>query len=208
MTVNNTNAENAFVVKFDSIGSRLWATYYGGSDAGGWAIGNGITTDINGNVFITGWTDETSFPVLAGFQMNYGGSNDAFVVKFDGSGTRLWATYYGGSSSGDYGTGITTDHSGNVFITGYTASTDFPVLSGIQMNYGGGYSDAFVVKFNGSGTRLWATYYGGTADDNGTLVGALILSERTMEVTSLPLLGLVNKLMQEVVMFFFSHLIL
>ena len=79
--------------------------------------------------------------------------------------TLQWSTYYGGSSS-DYGYGITTGPSGEVVVTGYTISINFPVVAGFQMSNQGG-RDAFVVKFDALGFRQWATYYGGSNDDRG-----------------------------------------
>jgi len=153
---------DAFVVKFDAAGNRLWATYYGGSSND---QSYEIAIDRSGNVLITGETESANFPVMLGaFQTTHaGGIWDAFVVKFDAGGNRLWATYYGGGDS-DWGNGIATDGSGNVVITGYTSSNNFPVLGAFQSNKAGG-SDAFVVKLDALGSRIWATYYGGSGSD-------------------------------------------
>jgi len=172
---------DAFVVKFDVNGNRLWATYYGGS---GWDVGNAIAIDNAGNIAITGSTNSPDFPVSAGAFQNVlkGTLGDAFAVKMDAGGNRLWATYYGGSGSnvlgfGDSGNGIATDNSGNIIIAGSTSSADFPVTPGaFQGTYAGGGGegsltyyyrggDAFVVKFDANGNRLWGTFYGGLNDD-------------------------------------------
>ena len=82
--------------------------------------------------------------------------------------TRNWGTYYGNPGD-DKGNAVITDASGNVYITGQTASN----ISGIstagahQVVYGGGTTDAFLIKFNSAGVRQWGTYYGGTGDDVG-----------------------------------------
>jgi hypothetical protein len=160
---------DAFIVKFDPVGARLWATFYGGSNA---EYGWGIATDLSGNIVITGQTQSTNFPTGAAvgylsFQPASGGFIDAIVVKFDPTGARLWATYYGGSFP-DVGWDIATDPLGNVVITGYTNSTNFPVgatagnsVFQAALAPGLGSMDAFVVKFAPNGSRLWATYHGG-----------------------------------------------
>ncbi|MBI2270875.1 MAG: SBBP repeat-containing protein [Bacteroidetes bacterium] len=168
---------DAFVLKFDNSGNRLWATYYGGSDRD---VGYSIATDGSGNIFVTGETRYSGFPVCNGpaccatctlsYSQGAAGGRDAFILKFDNNGNRLWATYYGGVGD-DYGYTIDTDGSGNVFVTGSTASADFPVCNGVVCcatcpsgyfdGVLGGSSDAFILKFDNNGNRLWATYYGG-----------------------------------------------
>lgn len=154
---------DAYLVKFDGAGNRLWATYYGGPGAD---FGYGVKTDASGNVYLTGYTESTSGIATAGaFQTTYGGSNDAFLVKFDAAGNRLWATYYGGSFF-DQGTNLATDVSGNVYMAGYTSSSnDISSAGAHQITYGGGGADAFIVKFNSSGVRQWGTFYGGSNED-------------------------------------------
>ena len=166
---------DAFILKFSSSGARLWAAYYGGND-NDW--GESICTDNLGNLFVTGYTSSTNFPTqtLPGaYNQSYSGGYDAFILKFNSNGARLWATYYGGSGSGgsgyEGGNSICTDNSGNLYVTGWTNSTNFPIqtLTGgyNQTTYGGGDGDAFILKFNSNCARLWATYYGGIAYDEG-----------------------------------------
>jgi hypothetical protein len=89
---------------------------------------------------------------------------DAFLVKFDTAGTRLWGTYYGGASGIDGAQSCAIDPNGNVYMSGFTGSSS-AIASGGHQNTYGGQDDAFLVKFDTAGTRLWATYYGGTAAD-------------------------------------------
>ena len=155
---------DAFLVKFDSDGNRLWATYYGGN---GDDVSINITTDAIGNVYLTGCTSSPFGIASDGFQNTYGGGAfDAFIVKFDPNGIRLWATYYGGIGY-DVGACITTDVVGNLYISGQTSGTSGIASVGFQNIYGGGIYDAFLVKFDTNGNRLWASYYGGTGDDRG-----------------------------------------
>jgi G:T/U-mismatch repair DNA glycosylase len=161
---------DAFILKFSTTGERAWATYYGGS-------ANEYSYSIHSDgtsVWVTGYTASTNFPLqnLSGAynQGTYGGGTyDAFILKFSTSGVRQWATYYGGNSD-DRGYSIHSDGT-SVWVTGSTASTDFPLqtLSGAynQGTYGGGYTDAFILKFSILGVRHWATYYGGTGEDLG-----------------------------------------
>ncbi|MEO0144938.1 MAG: SBBP repeat-containing protein [candidate division WOR-3 bacterium] len=166
-----------FILKFNNLGVRQWATYYGGGIED---RSYSITTDIYGNIFVTGYTESLQFPTYnpggnAYYQENNGGGRDVFILKFDNSGNRLWATYYGGSQW-DEGWVVLTDNDGDVFLTGRTYSPNFPVYysqngayfdstCGTDGNCNGGNSDLFILKFNNSGVRLWATYYGGSSNE-------------------------------------------
>jgi len=82
----------------------------------------------------------------------------------------LWSTYYGGTNF-EGGKGISSDVSGNCYVTGYTnSSTNFPLLNAVQPSYGGGNNDIALLKFNNAGVRQWATYYGGTTFDYGNAI--------------------------------------
>jgi hypothetical protein len=166
----SSNYKDAFILKFDSSGVRLWATYYGGSSVD---HASSVATDPQGNVYVVGSTYSTDFPVYdpgcgAYFQGSKTGNFDAFILKFDSSGVRLWATYYGGSGN-DHASSVVTDPQGNIYVVGHTRSTNFPVYDpGDGAYYQGsfaGYDDAFILKFNFRGSRQWATYYGGSGDE-------------------------------------------
>src|SRR4030095_11969305 len=78
--------------------------------------------------------------------------------------TRIWATYYGGTAN-EAGFSVATDPSGNVYMAGITQSYNGIASGGFQNSFGGGIVDAYLVKFNAAGNRLWATYYGGGGDE-------------------------------------------
>lgn len=153
---------DAFLAKYDVNGNAMWSTYYGGSD---FDYGMDVASDALGNVVINGTTSSSSGIASGGFQNSLSGLQDAFVVKFNAAGVRQWATYYGGSV-GEEGTGIACGAGGSVFLTGRTTSPGGIASGGFQ-NTSGGSDDAFLVKFNSAGSRVWATYYGGAATEEG-----------------------------------------
>ncbi len=173
-TINDSNGSgDAFVAKLDSSGSFLiYATYLGGDRED---YGYGIAVDTTGNAIVTGETRSSDFPVTPGaydttFISNgdpYNG--DAFVAKFNASGSLLsYATYLGGSSS-DIGIDIEVDAAGNTYVSGITRSSDFPATSGAyDTTFNGGGWDGFVVKLNTSGSLIsFGTYIGGSNSDGG-----------------------------------------
>ncbi|MCE2711570.1 MAG: hypothetical protein LW688_03420 [Cryomorphaceae bacterium] len=161
---------DAFLVKFNNSGVRLWASYYGGS---GTDYGESTITDGSGNVYLAGSTGSSIGIASNGHQNTFGGSNnDAYLVKFNSSGIRFWGTYYGGSSS-DLALETAIDVSGNIYLTGTTTSST-AIASGGHQNSIGGAADAFLVKFNSSGARIWGTYYGGSGTEGN---GGAIISD-------------------------------
>lgn len=161
---------DAYLVKFNANGQRVWATYYGGSGDEMPFFGGklGIATDASGNVFLAGLTNSTNAIASGGFQNTIGGGYDAFLVKFDSAGIRQWGTYYGGSGV-DYGYNCATDASGNVYLCGNATSSGLATGSAYQTTISGS-GDAFLAKFDQTGTRLWATYFGGSGTEDGMAV--------------------------------------
>ena len=144
-----------------------WGTYYGGS---GSEYGYGVTTDSQDNSFITGKTSSTTNIASSGaYQSTLSGSEDAFVVKFNDSGSRVWGTYYGGSDiEGAYS--IISDSNDNIYFTGVTSSSSKIASSAAYQTTYGGSNDAFLVKLDNDGKRLWATYIGGNDIDDGDYI--------------------------------------
>jgi hypothetical protein len=139
-----------------------YSTYLGG-DGGGQGIG--ITVDSSGCAYVTG-VASSAFPTLNPYE-TYQGAGDAFVTKLSNSGSSLiYSTYLGGEHT-DAGYGIVVDCSGNAYVTGYTMSSDFPVLNPYQTDQGIIYDyDAFVAKLSRSGDSLiYSTYLGGGHDE-------------------------------------------
>jgi hypothetical protein len=149
-----------------------YSTFLGGSDSD---TGYGVAVDADGNLYVTGSTGSIDFPTASPYQAADGGDFDVFVTKLNPAGTALvYSTYLGGSGF-DRGTAIAVDAAGNAYLTGMTASNDFPTTSGaFQTTFGDGTcgtafcSDAFVTKLDPTGaTLLYSTYLGGGDADFG-----------------------------------------
>ena len=139
----------------------VYSTYLGGSGADQPA---GIAVDTEGNVYVAGTTDSIDFPLTTRGSAS-SGNPDVFVAKLDSTGSNLiYADYLGGTSQ-DYGYGVAVDSTNNVYITGSTASSDFPMASPFQGTYPGSFN-GFVSKISTDGASLlYSTYFGGNGSD-------------------------------------------
>lgn len=167
-------AITTFVFAIGSMAQNVlsWGTYYTGIGQvwpNGEDRGNSCITDASGNVYMVGFTSSNSDiatagahqTVHAGGPISFGaGGYDAFLVKFNSSGVRQWATYYGGSEN-DMGMSCAIDASGNVYMMGVTASTSDIATAGAHET---AVNDGFLVKFNSSGVRQWGTYFEGSGN--------------------------------------------
>ena len=154
--------DDAFVAKYDTSGTVQWARGFGGGD---YDNGYGIATDSSGNVYVTGGFTGS---VTIGPGTTLTGSEffeNAFVAKYDTSGTAQWAKGITGQFTNARGYGITTDSDGNVYVTGYYYPTA-TFAPGTTLTSVGSY-DPFVAKYDTSGTVQWATSIDGTGSDNG-----------------------------------------
>ncbi len=164
-------SSDIYLAKLDNNGAVCqWGTYYGGSQDeilfnNSWAGYDCIETDASGNIYLAGETKSTSGIATPGaYKTSFSGVYDAFFAKFDTNGNILWGSYYGGANL-DAGQGVAVDNNENtVYFSGITQSpTNIATAGAHQTSIADGvYSDAFLVKFNSSGARQWATYYGGT----------------------------------------------
>ncbi|WKZ15777.1 MAG: SBBP repeat-containing protein [Candidatus Jettenia caeni] len=164
---NKEGESDAFITKINASGDNLvYSTYLGGSSSD-W--GRGIAVDTFGNAYITGWTYSNNFPTVSTIMgSKTAGYQDAFITKINPSGSELMYSLYLGGNNYDTGNGIAVDTFGNAYVTGYTNSTNFPIVSAIHKSYAGGYHDAFITKINPSGNKLvYSTYLGGSGDDIG-----------------------------------------
>jgi hypothetical protein len=167
------STDNAFVTKLNPSGTGLvYSTYLGG---GGITLGSGIAVDQYGDAYVTGRTNSTSFPIKNGFQTTLGGGNygDAFVAKLNATGSAvLYSSYLGGNSDeNNVGSalapvgGIAVDQFGNAYVTGTTASSNFPTRNGLPAS-AGGLGPVFVTRVNtnlaGAASLVYSTLLGGS----------------------------------------------
>ncbi len=158
----------------------VYSTYLGdtGQDNAYCATGNRST-----NLFISGLTYSTDFPISSGaLQNSINGTEDAFITHISNSEAIEYSTYIGGSDF-EESIAMVSDDSGNIAITGQTRSTNFPITNWSHF-YGGNY-DCFVTKINHLGSQiLFSTYIGGPHDEDGRGIitdgnGGVIITGKT-----------------------------
>ena len=161
----NGGLSDAFVTVFNPTGNKfVYSTFLGGENVD---EGLGIAVDALGDAYVTGLTASNGqFPLKAALQPTFGGGGqDAFVSELNPSGSALvYSTFLGGNLA-DAGTGIAVDESEHAYVTGQTASPNFPTASPTQIALGGG-NDAFVTEISASGSLLFSTYLGGSLNEN------------------------------------------
>jgi hypothetical protein len=218
----NAYLADAFVAELDPGGSNLiYSTYLGGAGADD---AFGIALDSSNNAYVTGFTYSTDFPVTtnSAFQNQIGVTNwayqayynaNAFVAEIGAGGKNLLYSSYFGGTNFDEGRGIAVDNSNYIYVTGFTASTNFPTTNAFQTCLNGltnrsAAFDAFVAKFNPSFAGLvYSTFLGGTnndmayaitADNNGAayVTGWTVSTNFPNTVTNIPYLhnGVTNNL--------------
>lgn len=163
---------DGFVTKLNSAGGLLFSTYLGGNT---YDAVHGLAVNASGEVFVTGYTDSTNFPVFGPtscvtiyichqviLQETKGAGQDAFVARLNATGTAfVYSTHLGGNG-GEIGYDIAVDSASNAYIAGWTTSTTFPIVAAIQAVNGGSNGDMFVSALDSTGnTLLYSTYLGG-----------------------------------------------
>ena len=160
---------DVFVSKLSPDGTALeYSTYLGGNDED-WAFG--LAVDSGGYAYVTGHTGSTAFPLMNPYDNSHNGGLDAFLTKLTPAGDSLvYSTYFGGNDE-DNGWGVVVDTLGIAVITGFTRSTDMPMVNAIDPSQNG-QTDAFVAAFSASGDALlYSTYLGGTGQEEAHAIG-------------------------------------
>jgi len=159
-TLTNTNVgySDIFIAKYDDSGNVLWAKSAGGTNS---EDANSIATDGSGNAYIAG-TFRSSTLTFGSYTLNNTNNlYEVFMAKYDSLGNVVWAKCAGGSAS-DWGYGVATDGSGNVYFTGVFGSDSITFGSIILNNTSS--IDGFVVKYDSLGNALWANCFGGRTE--------------------------------------------
>ena len=163
---SNRGYADAFVARLNSnLTQILQATYLGGSDYD-WVYALAIHP-TTGEVYVAGWTGSTYFPgTFGGAQSSYGGGQyDAFVARLNSGLTQIiQSTYLGGRGRDEAKALAIHPTTGDVYVAGFTNSTDFPGTSGgAQVSHRGGFRDAFVARLSADlRTLRQSTYLGGS----------------------------------------------
>lgn len=155
----------------------IWSTYIGDT-ADDYPYD--VTRDVFNNIYVTGYTASATYPTTAGVYDNThngGGSYpyDVFVSKLNSTGTTLLYSTFIGGSQGEVAEKIVVNNAGNVYLTGGTKSSDFPVTAGAYDNTYNGHGsaswiwgDVFILQLNATGSALvFSTFVGGNFDDAG-----------------------------------------
>ncbi len=147
----------------------LYATYLGGT--GDEFAEHRIAIDASGNAYLVGHTRSKDFPVVNAQQPQPGGGvGDGYLVKLDPAGQPVFSTYVGGSGR-DNLLGPAVDRDGNIFVTGWTESDDFPTTpEAHDASHGGGTFDALLLVYSPTGRLLSSTFLGGAGYDRGRYV--------------------------------------
>lgn len=161
----STGGTKAFVMKLNVNGRLSYSTYLGGTTSD---LASGIAIDSAENIYVTGYTRSTNFPMKNAQQDTARGNTDGFVTKLNANGKLSYSTYLGGREL-DQCNGIAVDGAGNTYVIGYTQSMDFPMRNALQ-DTARGDNEVFVTKLSVNGRVSYSTYLGGKGEEQGNAI--------------------------------------
>ncbi|MBI2436221.1 MAG: hypothetical protein HYV41_00515, partial [Candidatus Magasanikbacteria bacterium] len=183
-TTKNGGGYNAFITKLDSnLTSILNSTYLGGT-GDFFPLETQIALDSIDRIYILGHTASTDFPTSSGaYDTSHNGSDDLFVCQFNSSLTTLSAGTYLGGSNYDSSTDLIINTS-NLFLTGRTVSTNFPITVGAYDTSHNNSNDIIVAKFviNSSPTLTLSTP---SQTSSSTVTVSTTIADTDNNITSL-----------------------
>lgn len=161
---NNAGAEDAFLVKFDKNGNRLWATYYGSNNL---EYGFSVSVGIDNHLYISGHTLST-YGMDPSQDSTSNNISNLFLAKFTSNGTFNWGRIFGTITGNEYGGSSHINQYGQIYICGetYLGNDTFANVTAHQNIRAGGTYDGIIARYDTAGNQIWKTYYGGTGDDN------------------------------------------
>ena len=171
---------DTFVLKLDTSYNVTFCTYYGGS---GEEYPMAVVTDDDNNIIVTGHTESNNLPVPNGLQSELQGSGDAFVAKFDPTGTLIFGTYIGGNGANEWINAITLDENNNLIMGGLFESDNLNTSqNAFQEEFGGGPDDVVVLSLTPDGQSMnFMTYFG--VDDHENCAGITLDAQNNIIIT-------------------------
>lgn len=162
LQASSNGGMEVYVIKLDSVGTRLFSTYIGGAmldDA------YGVCVDGLKNIYLTGHTSSADFfKTAVSHQTVITGSTDNYCLKLTPTGSLVWSTIFGGSSF-DNNIHCKIDANDQIVSLINTQSTDFPMLGANNFTTNTGVGDIVIAKISSNGVLNWCSYKGGTGDD-------------------------------------------
>ena len=148
---NSSEFIDAFVTKLSAdLSALLASTYLGGENN---ESASSIAIDATGNIYVSGWTISDNFPITIGaYDVIFNSSeySDAFISKLNADLTSLLASTYLGGGAGERVAAMTIDTAGNVYVTGWTGSDNFPTTDSAYSRILRGDIDAFISRLDGN----------------------------------------------------------
>ena len=177
-TVTTTNIRDAYIAKYSASGTVYWLARISGS---GEENPGSIAVDSEGSVYMTRYYDSSNTVVYnandtQAFTLRASSSGQVYIVKYSASGTGLWSACVDGPGM-DIGTAVAVDSSNNVYASGVFAIPNATVYNHAgnvvkTFTTTGTSSDGYLMKFNMSGSFLWAITVAGGNYENGSKVHA------------------------------------